>query len=145
MREVFSRSTEPDYYTGSVALVLFSRFFVLQYLCGLVALAHLFAEKLYLGRPFPRLSTAIVTGVLGLSLLGGFWVQPRLREFRQTMYSATASPDQKARAKHDFGVWHGVSQFVNLFMLAGLAVHLIRVSRPEEPGRYGVLFPKFRG
>jgi hypothetical protein len=133
------------YYPGGVAMALFRRFFVLQYVCGLVALVHLFAEKLYLGRAFPRLATAIAVGALVLSLIGGLGVQPRLREFRQTMYSSTASAEQKAAATHSFGVWHGMSEAANLLMLAGLLVYLVRMARPEESSRYGTLFPTFRG
>jgi hypothetical protein len=133
------------YYPGAVALALFRRFFVLQYVCGLVALAHLCAEKLYLGRAFPRLTTGIVAGALGLSLIGGLWVQPRMRELFQTKYSTTASPEQKAAAAHSFGLLHGSSEAANLLMLAGLLVYLVKVSRQEESSRYGTLFPTFRG
>jgi hypothetical protein len=134
-----------EFYPGGVAMTLFRRFFVLQYVCGLVALVHLFAEKLYLGRAFPRLATAIAAGALVVSLIGGLAVQPRLREFRRTMYSTTASAEQKAAAAHSFGVWHGTSQAVNLLMLAGLLIYLVRMTRPEESSRYGTLFPTFRG
>jgi hypothetical protein len=143
--KLFGEETAYRYYAGGVAMALFQRFFVLQYVCGLVALAHLCAEKLYLGRAFPRLTTGIVAGALGLSLIGGLWVQPHLREFRQTMYAPTASAEQKAAAEHSFGVLHGVSELANLVMLAGLLVYLVNVSRQEESARYGTLFPTFRG
>jgi hypothetical protein len=133
------------YYPGGAAMVLFKRFFVLQYTCGLVALVHLFAEKLYLGRAFPPLATSIAVGALALSLIGGLGVQPRLREFFQIKYSTTASPEQKAAAAHSFALLHGTSQAANLLMLAGLLVYLVRMARPEESSRYGTLFPTFRG
>ena len=142
---LFGEEEKYKYYAGGVAMVLFGRFFVLQYICGVIALLHLFAEKLYLGRAISALSLAIVVGALFISLIGGGVVQPHLRDFRQTMYSLKASADEKAFATHSFGVWHGLSEAANLFMLAGLLAHLMRVSRPEEPGRYGTLFPKFRG
>jgi hypothetical protein len=145
VHRLFGEETAYKYYAGGVAMALFGRFFVLQYLCGAVALLHLFAEKLYLGRAFPRLATSIAVGVLFLSLVGGLAVQPRLREFRQTMYSITASADQKAAAAHSFGVWHGASMAVNLVVLAGLLVYLTRMARSEESSRYGTLFPTFRG
>jgi hypothetical protein len=145
VRALFGDEYTFRYYAGGVALALFSRFFILQYFCGVVALAHLFAEKLYLGRAIPKLGMAIVLGALAISLVGGAVVQPRLKDFRQAMYSPKATTEEKALATHNFWMWHGLSQAANVLMLAGLLVHLIRVSRPEEPGRYGTLFPKFRG
>ncbi len=145
VHKLFGEESAYKYYAGGVAMALFGRFFVLQYVCGSVALVHLFAEKLYLGRAFPRLATTIAAGVLFLSLVGGLAVQPRLREFRQTMYSTTASADQKAAAAHSFGVWHGTSMAVDLVILAGLLVYLMRMARSEESSRYGTIFPTFRG
>jgi hypothetical protein len=110
-----------------------------------VALLHLFAEKLYLGRILPRVGTGIVLGALVIALVGGLGVQPRLKAFRQTMYSAKATPEEKARATRSFNLWHGGSEAANLVVLCGLLAHLLRVSRREEPGRYGTLFPTFRG
>jgi hypothetical protein len=145
LRALFGEEGAYKYYAGGVALSLFGRFFILQYICGVIALLHLFAENLYLGRKISRLSLAIVLGALAVSLLGGAVVQPRLKDFRQIMYSSKAGPDEKALATHSFGVWHGLSETANVLMLAGLLVHLLRVARPEEPGRYATIFPNFRG
>jgi len=133
------------FYAGGVALALFKRFFVLQYVCGIVALLHLVAEKLYLSKPYPRWGTAVVLVVLGFSLVGGAVVQPKLLDYRKTMYSTTSTSDQKARATHSFAVWHATSETANLFVMIGLLAHLVGAAKPEEPGRYSTLFPKFRG
>ena len=121
-----------SYYPGGVALVLFRRFFALQYICAVIALLHLFAENLYLSRRLPRLGTALIIGVFVLALLGGLWLQPRMENFRQTMYLG-ATPDQKEHARHAFGVWHGISECVNLLVLGCLLGHLLRVTRPRNP------------
>jgi hypothetical protein len=146
-REVFQQPVDSpfySYYPGGVAVVLFRRFFVLQYICGFIGLLHLCAEKLYLGRAFPRLGTSIVVGALGLSLVGGIWLQPRMEKLRNTMYHGQ-NEDQKEKARHSFGMWHGISQFANLIVMAGLLIHINRVSRPpNETIRYGT-FTKFRG
>ncbi len=130
------------YYSGSVALVLFKRFFALQSICGAVALLHLFAETLYLGRPLPRLGIALVTGLFCFGLIGGGWLQPRMENLRQTMYFGP-SPAQKEKARHSFGFWHGLSELVNLVVLGGLLVHFVQVTRPGEAVRH-VGFTKFR-
>lgn len=138
-----ANSPNYEYYPGGVALVLFKRFFALQLICGFIALLHLCAENLYLGRAFPRLGTSIVVIALTLSLIGRVWMQPRMEEFRRIIYS-NAPVEQKEKARHSFNVWHGVSEFANLLVLAGLLVYLVRVARPpNETIRYGT-FTKFR-
>jgi len=144
MRQLFGE-TGYSYYSGAVALALFKRFFVMQYVCGAVALIHLVAEKLYLGRPYPGFGAALVGVLLFLGLLGGLWLQPRMTELRGSIYSSSSTAEQKERARHSFAVWHGISQGANLFIMAGILVHLLRVTRPPDSGRYGVLFPQFRG
>lgn len=147
LRHIFGESAYP-YYSGAVALALFKRFFVLQYICGAVALLHFFAEKLYLGRRFSTIGTTLVIIIFGLGLIGGFWLQPKMENLRQTMYSGVNSGvtvEQKEKARHTFGVWHGISEMANVLIIGGLLVHLLRVTRPPDSGSYGVLFPKFRG
>jgi hypothetical protein len=144
LRHIFGDTAYP-YYSGAVAMALFKRFFVLQYICGTVALLHLLAEKLYLGRPYSRLGTTLVVVIFSLGLFGGFWLQPKMERLRSDMYSTTAAADTKERARHSFGVWHGVSQIANVLIIGGLLVHLLRVTRPPDSRSYGVLFPQFRG
>jgi hypothetical protein len=146
-KEVFQQAVDSpfySYYPGGVAVVLFRRYFVLQYICGFIGLLHLCAEKLYLGRAFPRLGTSIVAGALCLSLIGGIWLQPRMEALRNIKYHGH-SQEEKDKAAHSFGMWHGISEFTNFVVLAGLLIHITRVSRPpNETIRYGT-FTKFRG
>ena len=135
MRKVLGSSAYP-YYSGAVALILFKRFFALQYICGAIALLHLFAEKLYLGRALPRLGVALVTSIFCLGLKGGFWLQPHMEHLRQAMYFGP-SQEQREKARHSFGLWHGLSELVNLAVLGGLLIYIVHVTRPEEHVRYG--------
>ena len=129
------------YYSGAIALVLFKRYFILQYVCGAIALAHLLACKLYLGRPLPRLDAALAGGILVLGLVGGFWLQPRMVSLRKTMYSSPSLAERDT-ARHSFGMWHGISEGANLLVIGGLLVYLMRVARPGESARHGI-FTKF--
>jgi hypothetical protein len=124
------------YYAGGVALILFRRFFMLQYFCGTVALAHLLAEKLYLGRALPRFGTGLVLGLLALGLLGGIYLQPHMEALRQTKYFGRTQ-EEKVEAAQAFDLWHVFSEATDVFILAGLLANLIRVSQPAAPGRYG--------
>ena len=144
LHQIFGETGYP-YYSGAVALALFKRFFVLQYICGAVALLHLIAEKLYLSRSFSSIGTALVIVIFSLGLAGGFWLQPKMEGLRQIMYSTSATVEQKEKARHSFGVWHGISELANVLIIGGLLVHLLRVTRPPDSRSYGVLFPKFRG
>jgi hypothetical protein len=138
LHKLFGESAYP-YFSGAVALILFKRFFALQYICGGVALLILLAEKLYWGRKFPRVATTLVLILFGFGLLGGVWLQPKMEALRGTMYSSQPA-EVREKARHSFGVWHGVSLLTNFVILGGLFANLIRVTRPEEQSRYGSFY-----
>jgi len=139
MRGVFHETAADPYYSGTVAMLLFRRFFILQYVCGLVALLQLLAEKFYQGKAFPRLGGVLVLILLGMGLIGGFWLQPKMESLRQTRYFGRTT-EQKEEARHSFGLWHGLSQAANILILGGLLAHLVLVSRPVGPARYGSFY-----
>jgi hypothetical protein len=129
-----------EFYAGGVALVIIKRYFILQNVCGLLAVLHLLAERLYLGRKTNRYVVGLLIFLFGLGLIGGFWLQPKMTGIRQTMYSTTSTPQQKDAARHTFSIWHGVSMAGDLFIIAGLAIYLVRVARPSDAGRYGTVY-----
>ena len=131
------------YYQGTIAQVLFHRFFVLQYICAIVALLHFIAENLYLGRAFSTLGLFVVIGIFILSLVGGIWLQPKMERLHGIKYSK-APTVEKEQAAHTFATWHGISQIANLVIMAGLVVHLVRVTRPDDSSRT-ITFNKFWG
>ena len=143
--EIFRKAGDTSkFYSGAVAMAVFHRYFALQYVCGIIAILHLVAEKLYLGRALSRLGLGLVALLIVVALVGGGWLQPRMEKLRSESYSSP-SAEQKARAEHSFKTLHVTSEIINLFVMAGLLVHLIRVTRPEESRHYGTLFPQFRG
>jgi hypothetical protein len=123
------------YFSGAIAQVLAARYFKLQLVCGLIALLHLFAEWLYLGRPWRRLTSYLLAGLLLASLAGDFWMQPRIKNLHHAHYTATTSQRREAAAG-SLRLWHGAAQGVNLLMLAGLVVYLWRVAHPLDTTRY---------
>jgi hypothetical protein len=128
---------------GFAAEAVVARFFLLQYWCGGIALAHLLAEWTYCGRPIRRFNLMLVLGLLTLALIGGLWAQPKMRAWHEVKYFGK-SPQEQAQAAKDFGLWHGVSEAANMFVIAGLIIYLWRVSRPSETPRFGG-FTKIRG
>jgi hypothetical protein len=139
MHQLFHENTAQPFYSGAVAQALFQRYFALQCICGAVALIHLVAEKLYLGRAMPRLGTSLVAALFCFGLIGSFWLLPHMKDLRQTAYFGR-TPEEKEHARHSFAMWHGFSEVVNVFIIAGLLVHLVRVARPAVPGRYGSFY-----
>ena len=120
------------YYSAAIAQILFGRYYTLQFVCGLVALLHLLAEWLYFGKSPRHLRIGLLVGLVGLSLLGGGWLQPKLRQ-------ATAQytqPRARPAAAHAFTAWHTASQLLNWLTVAGLAAYLWGVANPRETTRF---------
>ncbi len=123
------------FYPGAIAQILFKRFFYLQYFCAGVAIVLYLWESLYRGRKFERLMFGLLMGLLAVALIGGMWLQPKLKTLHQTQYNAQASEADKADAKKLFGPLHGASQVVNLFVMAGLFYYFWKVtSGPRSSG-----------
>ncbi len=128
---------------GFAAEALVARFFVVQYWCGAIALAHLAAEWLYAGRPARSVNLGLVMGLLAVALVGGLWVQPRMQQLHKLHYFGP-SADQRERAGKTFALWHGAWESISLLVIGGLIVYLWRVSAPTEHQRSGN-FSKIRG
>jgi hypothetical protein len=118
---------------GFAAQTILARFFMLQYVCGAIGLAHVAAEWLWLGRPLWRRNLALLVGLICLALVGGLWIQPRLRGLHQTMYYGQTA-EQKNQAGREFRKLHGSSQIANLLVIAGLLWYLWGIGEaPEHP------------
>jgi Domain of unknown function (DUF4149) len=128
---------------GFAAEAVVARFFLLQYWCGAIALAHLFAEWLYGGRPMRRLNLALVLAMLAVALLGGLWAQPKMRDWHATKYFGK-TVELQTQASQNFALWHAVSESANLLVIGGLILYLWRVSVPPAGPRFGSL-GKIRG
>ena len=143
MRALLEAKNYP-YFSGAIAQIMISRYFKMQLICGMIALLHLLAERLYLGKTPEGRSLWLLTGLLTIVLVGGFWLQPKLKELHTIRYKATTSPEVRDAARSSFQTWHGVSMTFNLIMIAGLGFYLWRVANPPESTRF--LIPgQFRG
>ncbi len=113
-------------YAGAAVQVIFERYFLLQYLCGVIALAHGIIEWLQTGRPFSKFRMSLLAVILALVLVGGMGIQPRLKELHRTMHSfgTRPTPAQVEQARQSFGPWHGFSQVLNALSSIGLLVYL---------------------
>ncbi len=143
MKELLGPGYYP-YFSGAIAQIGIARFFSFQLVCGLVALAHLGAEWLYLERRNRRFLVWLLAVMLAMTLLGDHWLRPKMQKLHRAKYAQNYTPAQREAAARSFGLWHGISMTVNLFMLGGLVVYLVQMSRPPESARF-VTPGQFRG
>jgi hypothetical protein len=121
---------------GFAAEAIVARFFLLQYWCGAIALAHLWAEWLYCGRPVRRLNLTLVLAMLTAALAGGLWAQPKMVAWHAAKYFGKTAALQ-TQAGQAFALWHAASESVNLLVIGGLILYLWRVSVPPANTRFG--------
>jgi hypothetical protein len=119
-------------YAGLVAIVVMKRYFIWLQVCGVIAVCQGLAETTYQGQTWRQFRNLLAMGLLAASLVGGFWLEPTLARLQAVKYDSRATPTQKELATRSFGMWHGISQGVNLLMVAGLLVFLWKTAHPHQ-------------
>lgn len=132
------------YFSGAFKQALGARYFSFLTLCSILALLHLLAEWLYMGRPARKFSMALLAILFGLVLMGGLWIEPRLKELHATRYAANAPPAERESAENSFRWWQVSAHAANLVMIAGLVVYVWRIANPSDAPRF-ISSVKFRG
>lgn len=132
------------YFSGALAQLVLARYFHLQLACATVALLHLLVEWLYLGRAPRKIWTYLLVTMFWISLVGSFWLGPKLRALHRGRHVLNATPVQRDAAGKSFRVWQGVFQSLNVFMFAGVAVYFWRAVHPPDDLRF-VGSTKIRG
>jgi hypothetical protein len=129
--------------SGGLAQVIFARLFNLQILCACLAWLHLVAEWMYLGRIPRRFWVGLLTALFVASLTGSLWLCPKLARLQRVQFSPNLTVTQREATQHDFRVWDGVFQAVNVLMIGGLIVYFWRVTHAQDEPRF-VSPSKFR-
>jgi hypothetical protein len=124
-----------DRYVGFPAEAILARYFIVQYWCCGIALAHLAAEWLYLGRSVRRVTLGLLVGLACLGLIGGLVLQPKLRQLHIAQYWG-ATAELRVQAGRAFKIWHGVAEGANVLVAGGVIVYLWRVSKSTESSRF---------
>jgi hypothetical protein len=133
-----------DQVSGALTQIIFARLFALQILCAILAWLHMIAEWMYLGRIPRRFWVGLLTLLFATSLLGSFWLCPKLIRLQRAQYASNLTPALQAAAQRSFNVWEGVFQAVNVLMIGGVAVYFWRVTHLQDEPRF-VSPMKFRG
>ena len=132
------------FYSGAIGQVVLGRYFHLHLTCAVVALLHLLVEWLYFGRAARGLWTYLLIALFAASLIGSFWLSPKLRELQRTQHLLKAAPGQREAAANSFRIWQGFFQGLNVLMIGGVAVYFWRAAHPPDDLRF-VGSAKIRG
>lgn len=124
------------YFSGAIAQLLVAKYFSLTLVCSMVALAHLAAEWLYLGRRAQRSTLILLIVLFSFGLLGGFGLQPKMRELHKIKYASNVTSEQQEKAAKSFRIWHATAQILNILVLGGLTVYVWRANNPPSPTRF---------
>ena len=124
------------YFSGAIAQILIARYFYFQLAGAIIAVLHLLAEWLYLGKSPQKLQVGLLIGLSSAALVGGYWLQPRLKTFHAAKYGVNTRPEIREAAARSFKAWHGVSLVINLLTVGGLAVYLWRAANPSDTTRF---------
>ena len=136
-----------EVWPGVIAMMVLERYFVIQYICSIIALVHAFAEWLYLGKPLHRLTMIILASITVLVFAGGLWLQPRMKALHEARYGyargVNSAAEEREGAKKSFRTLHGLSSTINFVALLGLGFYVWRVTTPPNGPRF-VPAAKFR-
>jgi hypothetical protein len=132
------------YFGGAISQILLVRYFYLHLMCATIALLHLVVERLYFGRPAKGLWTTLFLTMFFLSVLGAFWLGPRLVDLHRAQHFTNNTPAQREAAATSFRKWASIFQAANVFMIGGVAAVLWRAVTPSDELRF-VGSGKFRG
>ena len=135
MKDLLGAKNFP-FFSGSIAQIVIARYFRLQLICCFLALLHVLAEWLYCGKTPRKLRLSLLIGLVSVSLLGDYGLQPKLKNLHKIKYDPGATLEKREAAGQSFRAWHGASQAVNLFMLIGLGVYLWRLANPPDEPRF---------
>jgi hypothetical protein len=128
------------YFSVAVGHLLSAGYYHLYLACSLVALLHLVAEWVYLGRQPPGAWIGLLLGLVLVGLLAGYVLEPRMLELHRLQF---VRPDLREAAARSWRAWQIVLRVNNLLVLFGLGVYLWRIANPPDPTRF-VSAAKFR-
>lgn len=132
MRQLLTPKNFP-FYSGAIEHLVASRWIHLQTACALVAVLHVVAEWLYLGRIPPRLWRGWLLGLCAVTLVCGYIIEPRAHHLHRLQFSTNAAHREEARSAP---VWHGAFRWTGLLLAAGVAAYLWQVSNPPDKMKF---------
>lgn len=124
------------FFSVAIGQLIASRFLYLYTICAAIAVAHMAAEWLYLGKYPSSFWLGLLVGLCLLGLAQGWIVRPAIADAHQLQFRSKAPIEQREHAARTFKVWRGVSVTLNYMMVAGLGIYFWRVGNPNDPMRF---------
>ena len=140
MLDLLSQRNFP-YFSVAVSHVIIARFVQLYLFCSVIALVHLTAEWLYLGKYPHRVWVGFVVCLGLIGVVQNYWLLPKLKAWHY-LRSGLQTRNQMADRSYRYG--HMLFESINLLAVGGLGLYLWRVGHPPDPARF-VSTSKFRG
>jgi hypothetical protein len=132
------------FFSVAIAQILADRYFQLQLVCSLLAVFHLLAEWLYLGKVAQRFWRGLLFTLVVANLAGGFLLQPKLKNWHYLVFAPNTPAETQKTAVRSFRAWQSAAKVVNFLMVGGLGVYLWRMANPPDATRFAST-GKFRG
>jgi hypothetical protein len=122
----------------SVALgqILAGRFFYLFSACSIVAVLHLVAEWLYLGRIPRRIWVGVLLTLFAIGIVSGSWLLPNLRESNVARHRAGVRPEQQEAAETAYATAATIFRLLNIALILGLGAYVWKVGNPPISTRF---------
>ena len=127
--------TTDSYYPGAIAGVIMARYYHVMLACGVVALLHLLAGWLYMGRPRRKFSFWLVIGLFVVTLIGSNTIAPSLMRLNKKHYTAPQIADRESAGKY-FRILNATEITLNLVLIGGLILYVWRVGSPSDTLRF---------
>ncbi len=141
MRGLIGTNNFP-YYSEAIGNIFATPFFHLHLACSIIAMAHLMAEWLYLGKYPPRRWLGLVLLLVLVGLGRGYGLQPALKRLHDSAHNRGAPVEQRQAAARAFSSWHAAAKTADIMLTLGLGIYLWRVGNPQDPTRF--VSAKFR-
>jgi hypothetical protein len=123
------------YLSGVLVGIIRTRFLYFSLVCGGLALIHLVAEWLSLGRPLRGFSFWLAVALVALALFNCAWLQSHMTGFHETRYRS-ATPALRRAAQESFEKWQTASHVADWVMLGGLVLYLWRIASQPDASRF---------
>lgn len=127
MKHLLGQNNYP-FFAGAITQVVARRFFVLQIVCASIALVHMLAAWLYLGKTLRRLNTSIVAGLFILALACALLIGPKIEQLHMAKFAKNQPADLADAAAKSLQLWLGLGRAVNFIILAGVTVYFVRIA-----------------
>lgn len=124
-------------YADPFSLVLLGKYYVLQKVCGTIALVYLLWEWLYFGKTLPRMLLYCLVAVFAFGVLGGYAVQPKMKEWHNVKHLQGYTQDQRKSAANSFAALRGFVHVTNAFACLTLMFYVWRLNNPTDAPRFG--------